>query len=102
MPDIKRIKELVNELRDLGVPEDCLTPILEWCKSIEDMPVTLADDFLSELKRVKELKTAYDGIPTGVVGAGILAEIIGRADLAWDEMDVTAMISILPELKECE
>ena len=66
------------------------------------MVETLGEEYLEQLARIKELKKAYDSIPTGVFGSGILADVISRAEDIWEEQDIALMIPMLEEMKGCE
>ena len=66
------------------------------------MTETLADAFMAEQKRVRELLGIYKEIgPAGTFGAIMIEQILQRADKAAMEGDLAAIMAIYNELKNC-
>ncbi len=65
--------------------------------------VNLAEAFVEEQARVRELLTAYKSIgPAGSFGAAMLEMRLRKADQAAVSGDVVKMLSSYEELKGCE
>lgn len=66
------------------------------------MTETLADAFMAEQKRVRELLGVYKEIgPAGAFGAAMIEQVLQRADQAAMEGDPVAIMAAYGELKGC-
>lgn len=66
------------------------------------MTETLADVFMKEQIRVRELLGVYKEIgPVGAFGAAMIEQVLQRADKAVMDGDAVSILVSLGELKEC-
>lgn len=63
---------------------------------------SVADDFVKEQERVRNLLAVYDSIPSGGFGAAAIREALARADRAAMSGDVIEILRSYEELKGCE
>lgn len=63
-------------------------------------PRTLGVEFPYEQARLKELLEQYESIGcAGAFGGAMIRDCLRRADIAWNEQDVVAMVRIFQEMK---
>lgn len=63
---------------------------------------SVADDFVQEQERVRNLLVVYDSVPSGGFGAAAIREVLARADRAAMSGDVIEILRSYEELKGCE
>jgi hypothetical protein len=65
--------------------------------------VTLAEAYLKEQERCRELLTAYKQIGSaGIFGHTMISEVLQRADRAVMEGNTVAMMRLYEEMKGCQ
>jgi hypothetical protein len=65
--------------------------------------MTLGEAYPLEQARCRELLAEYKALgPVGIFGAVMIEEVLRRADQAAIRQDLSAMISLYKEMKECK
>ena len=64
---------------------------------------TLGDDYPKEQERLRKLIQVYTDLgPVGTFGKVMIEDVLRRADRAAIEGDLTSMISVYQEMRECK